>query len=166
MKTFHHLGITVRNIERSFAFYSEVLDMSVWDQEAELNVLAPEERRGSVAPDKREFMVFKSPAFEQLTNNPGAEHKYVMLRSADGTLVLQLTEYVSGGADGPRGGHNRVGGLHLSFFVDDVDATWARLHARGGVPIISEVLQITPSMRSFYIEDPDGHPVELLEVSR
>ena len=166
MKTFHHLGITVRSISASFAFYTDVLGMTVWDQEAELDVEAARERRGVVAPERHEFMVFASPTFDILTNNPGAAFKYVMLRSADGALVLQLTEYTAGGQDGPLGGHNRVGGLHFSFFVDDVDAAWKQIDARGDVPIISKVVQITPSMRSFYIEDPDGHPVELLQVER
>jgi hypothetical protein len=34
------------------------------------------------------------------------------------------------------------------------------------VKIISDVVQITPSMRSFYVADPDGVPVELLQVVR
>jgi len=166
MTPFHHVGITVRSIEQSFAFYTTVLEMSVWNQEASLAVEAPIERRPAAPADAEGFMVFSSPVFDILTNNPGAEFKYVMLQSTDGSFVLQLTEYTAGGQEGPRGSHNRTGGLHMSFFTDDVDARWKALRDRGDVSIISEVVQITPSMRSFYVEDPDGIPVELIEISR
>jgi catechol 2,3-dioxygenase-like lactoylglutathione lyase family enzyme len=56
--------------------------------------------------------------------------------------------------------------MHLSFFVVDVDTTRADIEQRGDVKIISDVVQITPSMRSFYVADPDGVPIEFLEVVR
>jgi catechol 2,3-dioxygenase-like lactoylglutathione lyase family enzyme len=167
MTPFHHVGITVRDIEASYRFYTEVLEMRVWNQEEALEVEAPTERRNASADEgPPEFMVFGGPAFDVLTNNPGAQFKYVMLQSSDGGFVLQLTEYVAGGEIGPRGSHNRTGGLHMSFFTDDVEGRWKELTESGEVSIISEVVQITPSMRSFYVEDPDGVPVELIEVSR
>ena len=50
--------------------------------------------------------------------------------------------------------------------------TWALgakhtdIERRGDVKIISDVVQITPGMRSFYVADPDGVAVEFLEVVR
>jgi hypothetical protein len=56
--------------------------------------------------------------------------------------------------------------MHFSFFVDDVDSKRAEIEQRGDVKVISDVVQITPSMRSFYVADPDGVPVEFLQVVR
>jgi catechol 2,3-dioxygenase-like lactoylglutathione lyase family enzyme len=160
------MGITVRDIERSYAFYTRVAGMSVWDQERALDVEAPEERRSGCGAEGMDFMVFSSDSFDVLTANPGAEFKYVMLQSADQHFILQLTEYVTGGGDWVDPGHNRPGSPHLSFFVTDVDAKWAALQSSGDATPTSKVVQITPSMRSFYVNDPDGVPVEFIEVQR
>ena len=163
---FHHVGFTVRDIERSFAFYRDVVGMTLWNQEEELDVKAPEERQTERGATGVEISSVRSESFDRLTNNPGAEIKYLMLVSADRKLVFQLIEYVAGGGPELELDHNRPGSMHFSFFVDDVDAKWAEIECRGDVKIISEVVQITPSMRSFYVADPDGAPVEFLEVLR
>ena len=163
---FHHAGFTVRDIERSFAFYREVVGMTVWNQEEELDVKPPEERQTEVGHTGVEISSVRSNAFDRLTNNPGSEIKYLNLVSADRKLVFQLIEYVAGGGPELELDHNRPGSLHFSFFVDDVAAKHAEIERRGDVKIISDVVQITPSMRSFYVADPDGVPVEFLEVLR
>ena len=166
MPDFHHVGITVRDIERSFAFYTDLVGMTVWNQEEALDVEAPEEREPYRSSGGMEFLAFRSEAFDTLTGNHGAEFKYVMLQSADRGFVLQLTEYLIGGAEGCDVAHNRPGSPHLSFFVPDVDATFAAVDASPDFSPTSNVVQITPSMRSFYVNDPDGVPVEFIEVRR
>lgn len=163
--TFHHVGLTVTDIDRSCRFYAEVVGLTLWDQDKELDVEAPEDRRSEAASAGLELMSLRSDAFDKLTNNPGAEIKYVNLRSADGALIYQLIEYVAGGGAALEPDHHKAGSLHLSFFVDDVDAKLAEVQ-RGDVPIASEVVQITPSMRSFYVTDPDGIPVEFIEIGK
>jgi catechol 2,3-dioxygenase-like lactoylglutathione lyase family enzyme len=163
---FHHVGLTVRDIARSFEFWTEIVGLSVWDQEAALDVRPSVEREGTVDAEVREFMTYSSPTFDTLTANPGSAIRYAMLQSRDGRLIFQLTEYVAGGQEGPKVSHNRIGGLHFSFFTDDVDGLWASLDARDDVVVLSEVVQITPSMRSFYVEDPDGVPVEFIQIVR
>lgn len=165
MADFHHFGITVRDIERSYAFYTEVAGMSVWDQEAALGVKAPEQRETRTT-SAMEFMVFHSDELDILTDNPGAQIKYVMLESADRSVVFQLTEYVEKAGPACTVGHNCPGSPHLSFFVDDVDAAWAAAKAHPTAGRTSAVVQITPSMRSFYVDDPDGVPVEFIQVER
>jgi catechol 2,3-dioxygenase-like lactoylglutathione lyase family enzyme len=162
MPEFHHFGVTTADIERSYAFYVEVAGMSVWDQEAALDVEAPERevRKGAAM----EFMVVHSDELDTITDNPGAQLKYVMLQSADRSVVFQLTEYVEKGGPACEVGHNRPGSPHLSFFVEDVDAMHAMVRARPGTAVPSPIAQITPSMRSFYVDDPDGVPVEFLQV--
>jgi catechol 2,3-dioxygenase-like lactoylglutathione lyase family enzyme len=163
---FHHVGFTVRDIEGSFAFYRDVVGMTLWNQEEELDVKPPEERQTEVGRAGVEISSVRSEAFDRLTNNPGSEIKYLMLASADRKLVFQLIEYVAGGGPELELDHNRPGSMHFSFFVDDVDAKRAEIERRGDVKIISDVVQITPSMRSFYVADPDGVPVEFLQVVR
>ena len=163
---FHHVGFTVRDIERSFAFYRDVVGMTVWNQEEELDVKPPEERRTETGSTGVEISSVRSDSFDRLTNNPGSEIKYLNLVSADRKLVFQLIEYVAGGGPELELDHNRPGSMHFSFFVDDVAAKHADIERRGDVKIISDVVQITPSMRSFYVADPDGVPVEFLEVVR
>jgi catechol 2,3-dioxygenase-like lactoylglutathione lyase family enzyme len=163
---FHHVGFTVRDIERSFAFYRDVVGMTVWNQEEELDVKPPEERQTQTAATGVEISSVRSESFDRLTNNPGSEIKYLNLVSAERKLVFQLIEYVAGGGPELELDHNRPGSMHFSFFVDDVAAKHAELERCSGVKIISDVVQITPSMRSFYVADPDGVPVEFLEVVR
>lgn len=165
MADFHHFGITVRDIERSYVFYTEVAGMSAWDQEAALDVKAPEQRETRTT-SAMEFMVFHSDELDVLTDNPGAQIKYVMLESADRSVVFQLTEYVEKAGPACDVGHNCAGSPHLSFFVDDVDAAWAAAKAHPVAGRTSPVVQITPSMRSFYVDDPDGVPVEFIQVER
>ena len=94
MADFHHFGVTVRDIERSYDFYTQVAGMTVWNQEAELDVEAPTTRE-TQRSERMEFMVFSSDEFDVLTANPGSKFKYVMLQSADRSVVFQLTEYVA-----------------------------------------------------------------------
>ena len=58
------------------------------------------------------------------------------------------------------------GSPHISFYVPDVEAKYADLKRRGDVRITSGLVQIAPNMRSFYTEDPDGVPVEFLQMTR
>jgi catechol 2,3-dioxygenase-like lactoylglutathione lyase family enzyme len=165
MADFHHFGVTVRDIERSYDFYTEVAGMTVWNQEAALDVEAPTSRE-TQRTERMEFMVFSSAEFDVITDNPGSKFKYVMLQSADCSVVFQLTEYVAQGGAPLEVGHNRPGSMHLSFFVDDVVAHRESVIARGWTADISPIAQITPSMRSYYVDDPDGVPVEFLQVQR
>jgi catechol 2,3-dioxygenase-like lactoylglutathione lyase family enzyme len=163
MPDFHHLGLTVSDIEASYRFYTELVGMHVWDQSRELNV----DMGSDVKPaEDHDFISVRSEAFDELTHNPGAEIKYVNLQSRDNKLVLQLIEYVAQGGDRLALDHHQIGSPHLSFFVDDVEALWAQVESMPDVNAVSKVVQITPNMRSFYVADPDGVPVELLEVVR
>ncbi|MEW6299677.1 MAG: VOC family protein [Thermodesulfobacteriota bacterium] len=140
MAELFHVGLTVKNLERSLAFYRDVVGMK-------------EEGRFDV----------KSEAFATLTNNPGAQLRVAHVTA--GPFMLQLIEYVAGGGTTLDLHHNNIGSPHLSFYVPDVETKYHEVRRRGDVRITSELVQITPTMRSFYIEDPDGVPVEFLQVT-
>jgi len=164
MADFHHVGLTVRDVEHSYAFYAHVVGMRVWDQNRELGTKPSVGSVAEASADGVEFITTGSDAFDQLTNAHGAKLKYIMLESADGKLIFQLVEYLSGGGPELALGHERPGSMHFSFFVDDVERAYELASAHEGAHVASPIVQITPSMRSFYVEDPDGVPVELLQV--
>ena len=138
-----HVGLTVKNLEQSLAFYRDVAGM----QEHEWRM-----------------MNVTSKAFDTLTNNSGAELKVVHLTA--GPFMLQLIEYVAAGGTTLDLHHNNVGSPHMCFYVPDVEAKYGELRQRGDVTITSGLVQIAPNMRSFYTEDPDGVPVEFLQVTK
>jgi catechol 2,3-dioxygenase-like lactoylglutathione lyase family enzyme len=135
-----HVGLTVKDLQRSLAFYRDVAGMT-----------AGEVFRG------------ESPEFDTLTNNPGARLRGAHLKA--GPFMLQLFEYEAGGGATLDLHHNNVGSPHLCFYVPDVEAKYADLRRRGDVTITSGVVQIMHNMRSFYTEDPDGVPVEFLQYT-
>lgn len=141
MAELFHVGLTVKNLERSLAFYRDVVGMQPGEQ----------------------FEV-KSREFDTLTNNPGAQLKVCYLTA--GSFMLQLIEYAAGGGTTLGLHHNNVGSPHMSFYVSDVEAKYKEVQQRGDVKITSGLVQILSTMRSFYTEDPDGVPIEFLQVTK
>lgn len=143
MAELFHVGLTVKNLERSLAFYRDVAGMKEHEWR---------------------MMNVTSKAFDTLTNNSGAELKVAHLTA--GPFMLQLIEYVAAGGTTLDLHHNNVGSPHMCFYVPDVEAKYRELQQRGDVTITSGLVQIAPNMRSFYTEDPDGVPVEFLQVTK
>jgi lactoylglutathione lyase len=135
-----HVGLTVKDLQRSLAFYRDVACMAAG-----------------------EVFHGESPEFDTLTNNPGARLRGVYLKA--GPFMLQLLEYEAGGGTALDLHHNNVGSPHLCFYVPDVDAKYAELQQRGDVKITSGIVPIMHDMRSFYTEDPDNVPVEFLQYT-
>jgi catechol 2,3-dioxygenase-like lactoylglutathione lyase family enzyme len=141
MAQLFHVGLTVKNLERSLAFYRDVAEMT-----------------------EGEHLEVRSKAFDTLTNNPNAGLKVAHLTA--GAFMLQLIEYTAAGGSTLDLHHNNVGSPHMSFYVPDVEAKYKEVQRRGDVKITSDLIQIAPNMRSFYTEDPDGLPVEFLQLTR
>jgi len=142
MAELYHVGLTVKNLERSLAFYRDVAGMEQAGQVVEL----------------------RSKEFDTLTNNSGAALRVAHLTA--GTFMLQLVEYAAAGGNVLELGHHHVGSPHLCFHVDDVAAKYRELQGRGDVRITSGLVRITPITQSFYAADPDGVPVEFLQMQR
>lgn len=140
MAELFHIGLTVKNLERSIAFYRDIADMQAG-----------------------EYLEAHNEAFDRLTNNPGAKLKVIYMKA--GPFLLQLIEYVAAGGTTLDLHHNNVGSPHISLYVADVEAKYRQLKSRDDVTITSDIIQITPNMRSFYTEDPDGVPVEFLQMT-
>jgi catechol 2,3-dioxygenase-like lactoylglutathione lyase family enzyme len=159
MDFFYHLGLTVRSIVASSTFYREVVGLVPSNHGAKEDTAPPR-----VLADGVEVFDVRSDNFDRLTNNIGSEFSYQYLDSPDGRLTLQLVEYRAGGGGATAPAHNRCGTPHLSFFVDDLDQKRRDIEARGGVKITSDIVRLRSNIRSFYVQDPDGIPVEFLEV--
>lgn len=138
MTRLNHIGITVTDLDESLSFYRDVIGFEL-------------DLRTRVAGEW----------FDTLTRNGGADIEIAMLRLAD--FTLQLVEYhAAGGATLPLAHHN-VGSPHLSIEVDDLDARHEKIAASGRHDPTPIVDIMGTGIRSFYVDDPDGVPVELLQ---
>ncbi len=138
----NHVGICVRDVHASLAFYSEVVGMTV--------TLPPMRMGGQW--------------FDTLTWNEGADIEVAMLEL--GSFTLQLVQYHAAGADPVTPGHNHAGNPHLCIDVDDVDAKHGDVVATGQHRPTAIVDIAGTGARSFYVEDPDGTPVEFITLAR
>lgn len=137
-----HTGLTVTDLDRSLMFYRDVVGMT----------------QSAAFEGHNDW-------FDELTNNVGTDLRVAHLRL--GAFELQLIEYRAGGT-GDRAdlAHNRIGSPHLCFLVDDVDSKFTEVQARGDVTITSAVTELVAGARSFYTTDPDGVPVEFVQIPR
>jgi catechol 2,3-dioxygenase-like lactoylglutathione lyase family enzyme len=141
-----HTGITVTNLERSLAFWRDVLGF-------ELSHTA--HQKGELA--------------KEITGVEGAEIKLAVLR-APGAHKIELLEYLAP-ADRKRA-HLRpcdVGSIHVALLVDDLSAALDRIAVSGwrtvGQP---QILTKGPNAgkRVVYVRDPDGTTIELMQIAK
>jgi len=146
MKALHHVGITVADLDRAIRFYHGVLGL---------------ELRSEPSP------VFDDPALGPAVGVPGAALRQVNLALGDTTL--ELLEYTAPPSpiESPLP-QNALGAQHVAFHVDDIEATMRELSARG-VEFFSEANVVDEGVlagwRWVYFEDPDGYPLELVQVA-
>jgi catechol 2,3-dioxygenase-like lactoylglutathione lyase family enzyme len=136
----NHVGLCVRDLAAAVAFYRDV---------AGFEVKVPPMRLGG-------------DWFDTLTWNEGADIEVAMLGL--GGFTIQLVRYHAAGADPVAPGHNHPGNPHLCIDVDDVDAKHAEVLALGAHRPTAIVDIAGTGARSFYVEDPDGTPVEFLQM--
>jgi catechol 2,3-dioxygenase-like lactoylglutathione lyase family enzyme len=135
----NHVGITVTDLEASLAFYCDLLGFEL----------------GFRTRTTGEW-------FDTLTNNAGADIEIAMLRLAE--FTLQLVQYHAARGEVLPLAHHNVGNPHLCIEVDDVDARHRTITALGMHDPTPIVDIMGTGMRSFYVHDPDGVPVELLQL--
>jgi glyoxylase I family protein len=143
-----HVGVTSSNLERSLAFYCDLLGMIVIDQGVE-----------------------ESAEMARLLGVDGVAFEFADLDSGDGRVFELLRYRRPEGTAAPAPRPFDPGTPHLAVRVADLDAVAARL-AEAGVTMISRAaLAIdapgTPWDGGRYLltRDPDGVIVELVERS-
>ena len=142
MLALNHVGLTVRDLTTSFSFYVDVVGM-------EFESRSPPRLHGEW--------------FDTLTENRDAVIESVHLRL--GEFTLQLVQYHAGGGETLQLEHASIGNPHLCLTVDDIDARHARLADQDRHRATPIVKILGGPMRSFYVRDPDGVPVEFLQPS-
>ncbi|HEX2659103.1 MAG TPA: VOC family protein [Polyangia bacterium] len=139
------VGITVGDLDRSIAFFRDVLSFSVAE---------PEESSG--------------PAVEQLTGVFGAHVRSARLRLGEQAIVL--TQFLTPrGRPVPAGGHSNDRSFqHVAIVVADMDRAYRHLREHH-VPFVSTEPQTLPAwnknaagIRAFYFSDPDDHTLEII----
>lgn len=138
-----HVSVTVADLERSLAFYHDLLGIPVFGTGVE-----------------------ESPSVAAVTGAAGARFRYADLNLGSGQ-ILEILQYLS-----PKGTPHRPsvydpGSGHLAVRVDDLDATLTRLgeagiHPRSKPAVLSEP-EWWAGARVVYVTDPDGVAVELVE---
>ena len=141
-----HTGITVSNLERSLAFWRDVLGFE-FSHEAH--------QKGELA--------------REITGVEGAEIKLAVLKTPGGHKI-ELLEYLAP-VDRKRGNLRPcdVGSMHVALIVEDLDAALDRIAVSGwktaGQP---QILTKGPNAgrRVVYVRDPDGTTIELMHPSK
>lgn len=141
-----HTGITVSNLERSLAFWRNVLGFEF----------------SHTAHQKGELA-------EEITGVEGAEIKIAVLKTP-GAHKIELLEYL---APADRRHSNLrpcdVGSVHVALLVNDLDAVLAQIAASGwkavGKP---QTLTRGPNTgkRVVYVRDADGTTIELMQIAK
>ena len=139
-----HTGITVSNLERSLAFWRDVLGF-------ELSHTA--HQKGELA--------------EEITGVEGAEIKLAVLK-APGGHKIELLEYLAP-ADHKHANLRPcdVGSLHVALLIQDLNAVLERIATwdwkAAGKP---QMLTRGPNAgkRVVYVRDPDGTTIELMQL--
>jgi catechol 2,3-dioxygenase-like lactoylglutathione lyase family enzyme len=141
-----HTGITVSNLERSLAFWRDVLGFE-FSHEAH--------QKGELA--------------REITGVEGAEIKLAVLKTPGGHKI-ELLEYLAP-VDRKRGNLRPcdVGSMHVALIVEDLDAALDRIAVSGwktaGQP---QILTKGPNAgrRVVYVRDPDGTTIELMHPAK
>jgi glyoxylase I family protein len=137
-----HTGFTVANLDRSLAFWQDVLGFELSHRAHHTGNLASEVT--GVPGAEISIAVLKAPGhrIELLEYHAPSDRKRADLRSCD------------------------VGSVHVALTVDDLDAVLSTIAASGwsavGKP---QILKTGPNAgkRVVYVRDPDGTTIELMQ---
>jgi lactoylglutathione lyase len=141
---FHHVGLTVSDLETSIRFYRDLLGMTVI-------------RRREAADDY----------VGQQTGYPRLHLSAASLRPApDSCQSLEIVQYRSHAGSKADPATNRPGNSHLCFEVLDLQGIYEQLRSHG-VRFRSEPVLITSGPNQgglvIYLYDPDDYIIELFQ---
>ena len=138
-----HTGITVSDLERSLAFWRDVLGFEFSHRAHQTGQLASE-----------------------ITGVPGAEISLAVLKAPGHKIELLQYHAPSDRKDGSEFRPCDVGATHVALTVDDLDAVLRRIAESGyratGSP---QTLTTGPNAgkRVIYVRDPDGTTIEFMQ---
>jgi catechol 2,3-dioxygenase-like lactoylglutathione lyase family enzyme len=139
----HHTGYTVSNLDRSLAFYRDLLGCEV---------VAAQEKQGGYLAD--------------IVGYPDAHVRMAHLRAPESGHIIELFEYLAPPSEHLRLEPCNVGTAHMAFLVKDLRATHERLLA-AGIELYSPPVEIDTGINAgglaLYLRDPDGITMELFQ---
>ena len=146
VRSVESVGMTVSDMDRSLDFYSRILSFAK---------ISDVELYGS--------------DYEHLEGVFGLRMRVVRMRL--GTESIELTEYVAPrGRPVPRDSRsNDCWFQHIAIITSDMDRAYSRLlqnkvaRVSTGPQTLPEYIKPAAGIRAFYFEDPDGHPLEILQ---
>ncbi len=142
MTRLRHVGIVVRDLERSLAFYRDLLGLSV--------VRAMDEQ---------------GPFLDAILGMTGARVRTVKLANAADAAQVELLAFAEPAPEiSAAPSLVRVGPTHLAVTVDRLDELYRRMRA-AGVSFTTEP-RVSPDggAKVTFCRDPDGTALELVEV--
>jgi catechol 2,3-dioxygenase-like lactoylglutathione lyase family enzyme len=139
----HHTGYTVSDLDRSVAFYRDLLGCEV---------LATQEKAGGY--------------LAAIVGYPDAHVRMAHLRVPGDEYVIELFEYLSPSGSRADVEPRNVGASHLCLIVTDLRALYDELLGHG-VTFVSPPVDVDTGINrggsALYLRDPDGITVELFE---
>ncbi len=142
IKGLEHVALSVSDLERSIAFYRELLGLQL----------------------VRIIDCGEDSQLDEVVGMPGCLARIAHLES--GKAMLELFEYTRPRGEPIPGGRRKqadLGHIHMGFSSDDVRADCARLKARG-VEFLGEPVEFRPGVWIVYFCGPDGEVVELRQA--
>jgi len=141
VRNIRHFGIVVRDMERSLAFYRDLLGMEIRNRKEE-----------------------KGLYLDTLLGVENGEILTAKLSSGAGSSLLELIEFTSPRDPDPRRREvNSVGPTHIALTVVDLGKLSAALR-ENGIQFLSEpIVSPDKKVKLVFCRDPDGNLVELVE---
>lgn len=137
----HHTSFTVSDMERSVAFYRDMLGMKVmWDS-------------------LQQGLQFKGTVADNVTNCPGTEQRLVMITV--GNCRIELVQYTPTGKPLVDNKASDTGSAHVCFKTDNIQELYEKLKANG-IRLHCEP-QDLGFAQAMYFRDPDGIILEAVQ---
>ena len=140
IKDVRHVGIVVSDMEKSLKFYRDLLGLKV----------------KSLEDEEGEFL-------DNMLAHENVKNKVAKLYTKNGNALIELIDSRSYANKKDRDFFT-IGASHFAFTVDDLEKTYDYL-VKNGVKFTAPPQQ-TPDRfaKVTFCEDPDGTPIELVEV--
>lgn len=144
IKGCHHHGFTVANLDRSVAFYRDVMGLELVRISERSNI----------------------PSYDRMLGYEDVKLRVGIFRHPVNEFVLELIEYIHPDAIVRPLENKFVGAGHVAFEVENVDTLYERFRAAGfdsinpPTDIVRDGVRVA---RGMYGLDPDGISIELFE---
>ena len=142
IKAVRHVGIVVRDLNKSLQFYQDFLGLKIWKREIEIG-----------------------PYIDKVVGIENVKVEWVKLKTAD-NFIIELLQYHSH----PDNQHatsvipsNKIGCSHVAFSVEDVDQAYNKLIRLGYHCNAAPELSPNGVAKVMYCHDADGTILELVE---